>query len=166
MIQVYYGDGKGKTTAAVGAAVRALGAGWRVRFVQFLKNGDSSEVAVLRRAGADYRCASEPYALFSSPEGDARERLAAAYAALLAQTAEQAADFDLIVLDEALDAVDMGLLDDDALAALLKKEACEWVLTGHTLLPAMADAADYVTRMVAERHPYAHGAPARRGVEF
>ena len=166
MIQIYYGDGKGKTTAAVGAAVRALGAGWRVRFVQFLKNGDSSEVAVLRRAGAAYDRSPEPYALFSSPEGDVRERLTAAYAALLAQTAEQAADFDLIVLDEVLDAVDLGLLDGDALSDLLKNEVCEWVLTGHTLPPAMADTADYVTRMVAERHPYAHGAPARRGVEF
>lgn len=166
MIQVYYGDGKGKTTAAVGAAVRALGAGWRVRFVQFLKNGDSSEVAVLRRAGVDYSHSPEPYALFSSPEGEARKRLAAAYATLLAQVGQQAADFELIVLDEVLDALDMGLLDGDALLALLNDTSCEWVLTGHTLPPAVAAVADYVTHMVAERHPYAHGTPARRGVEF
>lgn len=166
MIQVYYGDGKGKTTAAIGAAVRARGAGWRVLVVQFLKNGDSSEVAMLRRMGVEYTCSPVPYTLFSSPEEEARERLKSAYATLLTHAKQQATACHMIVLDEVLDTLDMGLIDGGALLTLLDETSCEWVLTGHTLPAAIESAADYVTHMIAEQHPYAHGTSARRGVEY
>lgn len=198
MIHLYYGDGKGKTTAAAGLALRALGAGWRVCFVQFLKDGSSGEAAFLAALPGATVLADTPPVKFtfrmddaekaaSRREHDANLRRALATVGAApgpGGPAPEAAlpDLDiqedfaagrgpwLLVLDEALDALAAGLLDDGLLRAALAwaaaSETCELVVTGHSVPGSVLDAADYVTRMQAERHPYAHGAAARRGVEY
>ena len=160
MLQLYYGDGKGKTTAAAGAVVRMIGAGGRAGFVQFLKNGDSSELAALRRLGVDCMVARESYQLFEAMTPARTQQLADVYRALLADALHRRAEWDLLVLDEVLDA--------DALCRALHASPgnCEVILTGHAPLPALTDAADYITHFRCERHPYAHGAAARKGIEF
>ncbi len=213
MIHVYWGDGKGKTTAAMGLAMRATGAGWRVVAVQFLKDGASSEMGVLAglpgvaavlhdgdqakftfrmtqeekaasralhdanlaRAlglvGCGSAGASEGDAPASCGEGDA-PALAAREAAPAPAACEGAAPAVpcLLVLDEALDALRAGLLDEALLTCALSwahgSADRELVVTGHSLPEDVAEQADYLTRFVSERHPYAQGVAARLGVEY
>lgn len=169
MIQIYCGDGKGKTTAAVGAAVRAAGSGLRVVFAQFLKDGSSSEIVALRALGIDCRFAAETYALFSRPTPEKQARLRAAYNELLRTLAADAADYDMLVLDEVLDALQLSLADETCmqpLLALAQGTDRELLLTGRQAPPAIAGAAHYISRITAVRHPYASGTPARRGIEY
>lgn len=163
MIQIYCGEGKGKTSAAVGAAIRAAGQGLRVLFIQFLKDGDSGEMAVLRRLPeVTVKVAAVPFVLFTSPSPALKE----ACAALLAQAA--GTDFHMIVLDEGVTALELGALEEEALLSLLKAEGTcrEWILTGRDPSPALLETADYISRIRAERHPFERGIPARKGIEY
>ena len=163
MIQIYCGDGKGKTSAAVGAALRAVGRGMRVLFVQFLKDGDSGEIAVLRRLPEiTVKTAPVPFELFTAPSPALKE----ACAALLGNCA--GTDFDMVVLDEGITALELGALEEEPLLSLLTGEgaAREWILTGRNPSSALLETADYISRIKAERHPYDRGVPARRGIEY
>ena len=167
MIQIYYGDGKGKTTAAVGTAVRAVGHGWRVAFVTFLKDGGSGEIAPLSALGVTCRWADERYELFQPLTESRRERLQKANDRLLAELAAADPAYDLVVLDEVLDALALSVLTPQRLMELLaQKNAGEWVLTGHTLPDALCERADYLSRVCAERHPYDREITAREGIEY
>ncbi|HIT44752.1 MAG TPA: cob(I)yrinic acid a,c-diamide adenosyltransferase [Candidatus Aphodovivens excrementavium] len=164
-IQVYYGDGKGKTTAAVGQAVRAAGAGLTVCFAQFLKPGTSCELEGLRALGVRMISgAQDKFCFQMTPEEKEQARLrneAVLSEALLLED-------DMLVLDEAMDACRLGLLDRNRVLALLreKPQGMELVITGHEPDPAIVDAADYVTEAVCHKHPFQEGAPARRGIEY
>ena len=158
LIHVYYGDGKGKTTAAMGLAMRALGAGMRVTVLQFLKNRPSSEVAMLEKLGAK---------VLRGQANDAeREETARIHAENFRLAAESGCE--LLVLDEALSAVSAGVFSQEVLVAFLKGKppAMEVVLTGHAALEPVMQQADYITHMVCERHPYARGIAARQGIEY
>ena len=179
MLHVYHGDGKGKTTAAMGLALRAHAAGWPVLVVQFLKDGSSGEVCELAAlGGASVRVLhDEPPVTFTfrmTPEQRAaserthdanlREALGAARGATASKPV-------LIVLDEVLDALNAGLLDEAPLCELASLAAGasfgpEVVVTGRNPASWLLDAADYVTLMSAERHPYERGVAARAGVEY
>lgn len=150
MVQLYYGDGKGKTTAAVGAAVRAAGAGASVLFVSFYKDGSSCEVAALERLGVQCLFPREQFQMFCPVTAEKQAALAADYARLLTEIDAVAADCFLVVLD------------------LLQRHGKdrEIILTGHSLPADLAPLCDYVTRMTKERHPFDTGAPARRGIEY
>lgn len=164
-IQVYYGDGKGKTTAAVGQAVRAAGAGLTVCFAQFLKPGTSCELEGLRALGVRMISgAQDKFCFQMTPEEKEQARLrneAVLSEALLLED-------DMLVLDEAMDACRLGLLDRDRVLALSreKPQGMELVITGHDPDPAIVDVADYVTEAVCHKHPFQEGAPARRGIEY
>ena len=162
MVQLYYGDGKGKTTAAVGAAVRAAGAGEAVLFVSFYKDGSSCEVAALERLGVQCLFPREQFQMFCPVTAEKQAALAADYARLLTEIDAVAADCFLVVLDEGADAFAGDLLPRQAVLDLLQRHGKdrEIILTGHSL------PADYVTRMTKERHPFDTGAPARRGIEY
>ena len=169
LIQLYTGDGKGKTTAAVGLAVRAAGAGRRVLFAQFLKPGTSSEIGVLRALpGVALRHCEAVRGWARDMDDQQRERAAGEYGAFLEGLFAEAADYDLLVLDEAPVACRWGLLDPDALLRLLdeKPEGLEVVLTGRDAPPALIARADYVTEMRKLRHPYDRGLRAREGIEY
>ena len=171
MIHVYYGDGKGKTTAAMGLALRMLAAGGRVVVVQFLKDGKSGEARVLaERLGVPvFACA--PTGKFTWEMTN--EELAAVrkthdknLAAALDEV--EASGARLLVLDEALDALAMGLVDEAAIARALKRGAgeLEVVLTGRNPSEDIASHADYLTEMVCKKHPFEQGVPSREGVEY
>ena len=165
MLHLYWGDGKGKSTAAFGLALRALGHGRRVSVVQFLKDGSSGEIALLRRCGAVVRAC--PNAKFTWLMTDA-ERAAARESNTAALRAALAEPFDLLVLDEACAANKNDLVEEPLLkeAAALAQQGREVVLTGREPAAWMQEAADYSTEMRAVKHPYTRGIAAREGVEY
>ncbi len=168
LIHLYTGGGKGKTTAAVGLCVRALGAGLRVRFVQFMKGRGSAELAPLRQLGAHVtRATNEEKFVFQMNEQE-RAACQKAHRACLAEAAKTAAEWDLLVLDEALGALETGLLAEEELLPFMREKppGLELVLTGRSAPETLRALADYVTDMRAEKHPFAAGIPARRGIEF
>lgn len=172
MIQVYTGTGKGKTTAALGLAVRAKGAGWRVVLVRFLKGESSSELAALAGMGMTVITASPYLAGFykdlSLPDqGRVKEDTRAAFLAAC-QMVEQG-KADLLILDELAVAVSLGLLPEDEVIFLCRaarKKGIELVITGRGASLALMAEADLVTEMREVKHPFNCGFPARRGIEF
>ena len=165
MLHLYWGNGKGKTTAAMGLALRALGHGRRVVIVQLLKDGTSGEIAPLRAAGAAvYACPNAKFTWLM----DEADKAAAQEASARALGQALAEPFDLLVLDEACAALKSGILDEALLrrAVAFAKNGREVVLTGRDPAPWLQDAADYSTEMRAHRHPYADGVAAREGVEY
>ena len=152
LLHLYYGDGKGKTTAAMGLALRALGSGKKVVVVQFLKGGKSGEIPLLEQLGATvYRGKAGQKFVFQMND------------------AEKAATRDLqdrnltVAMAQEADMVDKDLLRR---AVLQRPAGQECVLTAHAAPQWMLDAADYVTEMKCIRHPYQKGIAARKGVEY
>lgn len=166
LLHLYYGDGKGKTTAAMGLALRAMGSGKRVVILQFLKGGKSGEVPLLEQLGAKvYRGKAGQKFVFQMNEAEKEATRQLQNANL---TAAMAAPADLLILDEAgsaweLDMVDKALLQK---AVLERPAEQECVLTAHAAPQWMLDAADYVTEMKCHRHPYQRGISARQGIEY
>ena len=165
-VHLYCGDGKGKTTAAMGLAARALGRGQTVVILQFCKDGSSGEVASLRRLGATILAGNPDGRFARLLNADERAALRDRQNALLEQAHDLEAD--LLVLDEACFAARQDLVDSALLkaAVLQKPRSREVVLTGRDPLPWMEDAADYITEMRCVRHPYERGVTAREGVEL
>lgn len=170
MIQTYFGDGKGKTTASIGAAIRCAGCGNRVLFVQFLKNNDSSEIRTLETIkDIDILCSKESYALFDNLNKERTPLLSKAYNDLLfTDVKSKEGSYQMIILDEILDALSYGYIAEDDLATLLLslKDHTEIILTGHILTEKIARLSDYISEIKALRHPYETGALPRKGIEF
>lgn len=172
MIHVYAGNGKGKTTASVGLTVRAAGREWPVRFVQFLKGGNSGELNVLRNLPTVTVVTGQTVNKFSFKMTDEERKIAQDEfngRLLDARRAAEAGEMQLLVLDEALGTIQAGLLDEDLLLDFLdhKPNALELVITGRDPSDAIIDRADYYTEMCERKHPYAtFGLNARPGVEF
>ncbi|MGN0686343.1 cob(I)yrinic acid a,c-diamide adenosyltransferase [Subdoligranulum variabile] len=165
MVHLYWGDGKGKTTAAMGLALRALGHGRKVVIVQFLKDGSSGEIAPLRRLGAAvYACPNAKFTwlMNDAERAQARENATAALRTALTQP------WDLLVLDEACAAWQNDLVDRELLRETVARAQTqsEVVLTGRKPAGWMQDAADYSTEMRACKHPYTKGVSAREGIEY
>ena len=166
LVHLYCGDGKGKTTAAMGLALRALGQGMRVVVVQFLKNGTSGELEPLKKLGAAVY-SGQPGAKFTF-QMNAEEKAQATKEnnARLAEALQQPCD--LLILDEICAARNSGMVDEALAkqAVLERPQHREVVLTGRNPEAWMAEAADYITEMRPRRHPYEQGIPARKGIEF
>ena len=166
LLHLYWGDGKGKTTAAMGLALRALGSGKRVVIVQFLKGGQSGEIPLLAQLGTKiFRGKGGQKFVFQMNEAEKEATRQLQNANL---TAAMAAPADLLILDEAgsaweLDMVDKALLQK---AVLERPAEQECVLTAHAAPQWMLDTADYATEMKCHRHPYQRGISARQGIEY
>lgn len=172
MIHVYAGDGKGKTTAAVGLTVRAAGRDWPVHFVQFLKGGNSGELNILRQLPTVTVVTGQTVNKFSFKMTDEEKKIARDEFAKRLQDARDAAEageMKLLVLDEALGTIHAGLLDEAQLLDFMdyKPKDLELVITGRDPSDAIIERADYYTEMCERKHPYATlGLNARPGVEF
>lgn len=166
LVHLYWGEGKGKTTAAVGLALRMLGSGGTVTVVQFLKDGQSSELEPLRRLGARVYSGQPGTKFFSQMTPEEREEVRARHNDLLRQALESPCD--LLVLDEACAAFRLGMVEENLLrrAVLERPAGREVVLTGRDPAPWMQEAADYSTEMYCHKHPYRQGIAARKGVEY
>lgn len=167
-VQVYTGDGKGKTTAAIGLAVRAAGAGLRVFFGQFCKGQTVGEHEGLRRLGEQVTVRNTGACSFITGEPTAADRAAAAEMLRQLQEALRSGEYDVVVADELNVAVDLGLVSGEELLALLdlRPPQVELVITGRNATPELMSRADLVTEMLAIKHPYQEGLQARQGIEY
>ncbi len=168
LVHIYTGDGKGKTTCAVGLAVRAGGRGRKVLWTSFLKDYNSGEFMtelpfeVVR---------GEPvkkfwFAMTDEEKAAVKREHADRLDMIFARAAEL--DADLLMLDETLGALGVGALEEKQVVALLKSrpEKLEVVMTGRDPSNALVALADYVSEIRAVKHPYEDGVPAREGIEF
>ncbi len=155
MIQIYYGFGKGKTTAAIGQGMRAKGAGNTVTLVQFLKDNKSSELSVL------------PFDIFNAPDtlpfNPGKEYQAWVDSAIDYIISSKS---NMIILDEFLDVIDSFVPADKALGILDMFNGREIVITGHKKVESLFEKADYITFMDKIKHPYDMGVKARKGIEY
>lgn len=153
MIHYYYGFGKGKTSSAVGAGMRAFGAGMSVLFVQFFKDDKSSERSVL------------PFEIYPCPES-LPFNVGEEYKAFVDKAVEyiKTVNCDVIILDEFADLIPR-FLSADEMKSIFSFDK-EYIITGHNYLNELGDIADYVTRFEKIKHPYDSGVPARKGIEF
>ena len=171
MIHIYYGDGKGKTTAAVGLAVRAAGCGLRVLFVQFLKTDSSGERSVLGKLD-NVTLTNCPLNLkFTFDMTDAeKHQTAVLYRNIFERSAATALSdrYDMIVLDEIFDVINEGMLAEAQVYEFITNapKSIEIVMTGHNPSPRFLAAADYITEMKKHKHPFDRGMSARKGIEF
>lgn len=170
MIHLNTGDGQGKTTAATGLAVRALGQGRRVLFVQFLKGNETGEVESLARLGAEILRPQSAHGFWWTLDAAEREVVRREHDALLAETLERCESVtppDLLVLDEFTYIYNGNMADHELCNRLLTTVGglVETVLTGRDA-GDLVNQADYITEMREVRHPYELGVTARRGVEY
>jgi len=175
-LYLYYGEGKGKSTAAFGQAMRAWGCGWRVLFVQFLKDSRarSSEAAAAAALGPRFRLlrVPQPASVLSDPGPGGRRLLRAACLTLLESAAEQAGRrrYDVVVLDEVLVACHFRFLTVAAVLGLVRSATHRGtrlvVLTGRWAPAGLLRRADLATEMGNVRHPYDHGARPVHGIDY
>ena len=166
-VQVYTGDGKGKTTAALGLALRAAGAGLRVFIGQFVKGAEYSELRALERFRdrIEIRQFGRTAFIHGAPT---EEDIAAARAGLRqSRQALTCGEYRLVILDEANVATHFELIPVEDLLAVVRARASEVevVITGRRADPRILECADLVTEMREVRHYFAKGIPARRGIE-
>ena len=169
-IHLYTGDGKGKTTASLGLALRAVGNGLRVLVIQFLKSGDDStgEEMAAKRLSPELEIRRRGAPGFVRPGQVTEEDRELARSALAEAAGEVASGvWDMIVLDEINVAVDLGLIPLAEVLSLLdrKPDGLELVLTGRGAPKELVQRADLVTEMREVKHYYHAGVPARRGIE-
>lgn len=195
MIQLYTGDGKGKTTAAVGLAVRAAGCGLRVIFSQFMKGNDTGELHVLERLSQVTILRSpKEFGFYRTLGDEEKAELARIHDDILDRILEtiQRQDCDVVILDEITYPVNWGLVSAEKLKKLLlltgkpEEESGastgvsdgsfavrkaddglpELILTGRGAADFIIERADYITEMKAVRHPFEKGIGARKGIEY
>jgi cob(I)alamin adenosyltransferase len=168
LVQVYTGDGKGKTTAALGLALRACGCGLKVFLAQFAKGRPSGELDALGRLAdlVTVRQYGRESFLVGEPDAEDR-RLARAGWQEVRQVALRA-EHDLVILDEIGIALHYGLVGTAEVLDLLaaKPATVELVLTGRKMPPEILQRADLVTEMRQVKHYHERGVPARRGIEY
>lgn len=168
LIHLYCGSGKGKTTAAMGLALRAAGRSLPVVIAQFLKDGTSGECRILQRLPQVTLLAANPCGKFSFQlNEDERAETKNRLAELFREAVEKAQSPGVLVLDEVCGALTNGFLELDEVLRFLKTkpEALEVVLTGRSPCEALCEAVDYQSEIRKCRHPYDRGVPARTGIE-
>lgn len=171
LIHIYHGDGKGKTTAAVGLAVRAAGAGMHVAFIQLMKDAASAELNILKKIDQiEVYTIKNTYGFIWNMSDDNRIQLRMqndrAVKAVIKAAKEEL--YQMIVVDEIMSAYQGGFVDKTSVLALMQlcKGTTELVLTGRNPAKELLDRADYITEMRNERHPYEKGITARAGIEL
>lgn len=171
LILVHTGNGKGKTTAALGMGMRAWGQGLKVLVIQFIKgNRKYGELKTIARLGPDFEIRQMGEGFIKGPNDDAMaEHRRAAEAALQAAGTEISSEkWDLVILDEINYAIRYGLVPLEAVLELLdqKPPSLHLVLTGRDARPEVIERADLVTEMREIKHPLKKGVKAQRGIEF
>ena len=166
-VQVYTGHGKGKTTAAIGLAVRAAGAGMKVLIAQFIKQGDYSEIKTLEKLSDMITVEQYGMGRFVNGKPTAKDIDMAKEGLIMAKQEMLSGKYDVIILEEANVAVKYGLISEQELIDVIisKPESMEMVITGRNASPLILEKADLVTEMKAVKHYYSKGVEARLGIE-
>ena len=170
LVLVYTGNGKGKTTAALGLALRAWGQGLRVLMLQFLKGRwETGELkAAEKMDGFEVRPLGEGFVRLGDEAALPKHRAAAQRAFAEAWGAVTGGGYDMIILDEVFYAVKFGFITVEDVLNLMAKKPPEMhlVLTGRDVPAAVVERADLVTEMREIKHPYAQGVKAQKGIEY
>lgn len=168
LIHIYTGEGKGKTTAAVGLSVRMAGARKKVLFAQFMKGGESSEIQPLKALEIHVMKVGTICKFLCDMTEDEKKVFQDNQMDCFAYVQKNASDYDLVVLDEIISAVTTGMIPETALEQFLlsKPDHTEVVLTGRNAPESIEKLADYVSSLQCIRHPYEKGVLARKGIEF
>ncbi|MGH8994784.1 MAG: cob(I)yrinic acid a,c-diamide adenosyltransferase [Acidimicrobiales bacterium] len=168
LVVVHTGDGKGKTTAAMGIVVRALARRWRVCVVQFVKSGrwHSGEVRVLSSLGAEWHMMGDGFT-WDSTDLDRSADLARA-AWTLAAGAIGSGDFDLVLLDEVTYPINWGWLDEAAVLGAIRSrpEKVNVIITGRNASAGLVEVADTVSDVHKVKHAFDVGIRAAKGIDF
>ncbi len=171
LIHIYTGDGKGKTTSAIGLAVRALGHGYKVCYTSFHKRPEKygyKEIQGLEKLGAKVICYAKghPHLDKSLNTDDIKKECEEGLKSLLDIMAE--GYFDMLIMDEILISVRDNFLIEEELIGFIKHKPkqLELVLTGRGATHAVIELADYTTEMKKIKHPYDHGITSREGIEY
>ena len=171
MLQISCGDGKGKTTAALGLAIRAAGSGMQVHFVQFLKGSPTSELEILKKIPeiTVLRCDRDYGFTFQMNDED-KKKLTDRHNAMLSEAMDRVyqGKTNLLVLDEFFAAYNCKLFDRELANRLVFgiQNRTELILTGRDPEQKFLDVADYVSEIKSIKHPYEHGISARVGIEY
>lgn len=170
-MQVYTGDGKGKTTAALGLALRAAGRGLRVYICQFMKGRETGESMAIERYLSTLitikKCGGKKFII--DRKNPPQEEVARAREGLLeAREALVSGIYDVVILDEVNIAIYFNLLEEEKVLEFIraKPENVELILTGRHAPRSIIEASDLVTEMREVKHYYKNGVPAREGIEF
>ena len=173
-VQVFYGNGKGKTTSALGTALRACGSGYSVHLIQFMKNGSGDheldlpgEIKALEKfSNFSFKRFGSGSWVIGKPKEHHVKSVEEAFDYLKAALVQ---NFDIIIADEILYAVQLGLLGEEKVIELIqqKPKTKELILTGsHISFPRINALADLVTEIKKIKHPYDSGILARKGIEY
>lgn len=166
-IQVYTGDGKGKTTAALGLALRAAGAGLKVYIAQFIKSGDYSEIKALSRLADRITVKQFGLGRFIKAKPSPEDRAAAQKGLEAIRSALNSGHYQVVIMEEGNVAAMCGLFPVDEILAIMTQKPgdVELVITGRGADARVIDKADLVTEMKAVKHYYQDGVAARVGIE-
>jgi len=171
LVHIYTGTGKGKTTAAVGLATRALGQNFKVTYVHFMKRPELygyHEIDSLKKLGATVMGFTDGHPSFNKEVSPETLRAQLAEAITFLKGYLQSSNPDLLILDEILITVRDGFLEEDVLLDFIsqKPEGTELVLTGRGATEKLIERADYVSEINKVKHPFDQGIPSRKGIEF
>lgn len=174
LVHIYCGDGKGKTSAAVGLAVRAAGCGRRVVIARFLKTDNSGEVEILKRLPeVTLIPCRKTFGFVRSMDEKTKKECAAYNRDLFLEAVRLAKKADMVVFDEIMAAVNYGMIPEKDVLDFLENrpkkdepDGLEVVFTGRNPSEALIAAADYVSEICKRKHPFDKGIMARRGVEY
>ena len=168
IVLVATGDGKGKTTAAMGTALRALGRGWAVCIVQFVKSGKwgSGEIGLLNDLGAECHTMGDGFTWDSNDLGRSAEMARSAWD--LAKEAIASGRYELVVLDEVTYPINWGWVDGQDVASAIsgRPEKVNIFLTGRDAPESLVEVSDTVTDMHNVKHAYEAGILAAKGIDF
>lgn len=174
-VHIYTGDGKGKTTAALGMAIRAAGWGWRVLIIQFLKGGKdygerkAVDVLSIKYKGLSIKMESCGRKKFVDPKKLTKKDFEEVEKAIkIWETEMKSGKWEMIILDEINVAIKFGLVSLEKVLTLIKEKPrnIELVLTGRWAHPKIKELADYVSEIKEIKHPYKKKIKARKGVEY
>lgn len=168
LLLINTGDGKGKSTAAFGTALRAIARGWNVAVIQFLKSGEWSvgEEKIARRLGVDWWALGDGFT-WDSKDMDESQAIAVACWEHAGATVGSG-EYDLVILDEVTYPINWGWVDLDEVVGVLegRPEGVNVILTGRDAPQRLIDIADTVTEMHKIKHAYDSGVMARRGIDY
>lgn len=172
MIQAYYGEGKGKTTAAIGQGIRAIGNHYKVIMIQFLKNDDTCECKFLKHLEPDFTVfhfeKKHGFTWELNEEEKQELRSETSNALKFAAKVIDAGQCDVLILDEILNSISLGFANEADVCALMdnRSEELELILTGRELPSSIAKRADYISYINKVKHPIDQGIEARKGIEY
>ena len=169
LIHLYYGDGKGKTTAAIGLTIRAIGANQKVFFTQFMKGCNTSEIEVLDKLeGITVLRSGKDFPFYQQMSEKDKKEITIIHDAILQQIINNISQIDLLILDEITYPYAWNLISKQKLKELFDycKNQVEIVCTGRNPDTFFVDQADYITEMKYIKHPFDKGIQARKGIEF